>query len=114
MMRWPRRALYLGLVEEQWEITAYVQGSLAGYWEGKMQFHRAAVRDGLAGVEPVAGFLAEVLTLAEKALARRGQGEERILAPLRGRLARRENPGQWVGRVLGEEGLVGACGVGLE
>ena len=58
------------------KITDYMQGALAGYWEGMMQYHRAAVREGLAAVEPVAGFLAEVLALAEKALARRGHAEE--------------------------------------
>ena len=112
-------ALYLGLVEGRAEITDYVQGalSLAGYWEGMMQYHRAAVRDGLAAEEPAAGFLAEVLTLAEKALARRGQGEERMLAPLWGRLERGENPAQRLARVFGAEGVAGllrVCGVGLE
>ncbi len=118
-------ALYLGLVEGQREITGYAQRALApaqepdmaGCWPGMMAYHREAVRDGLAAVEPVPGFLAEVLTLAEKALARRGHGEERMLAPLWGRLARRENPAQWVGRVFdaeGVEGLVAVCGVGSE
>ncbi|MDE0430991.1 MAG: glutamate-cysteine ligase family protein [Caldilineaceae bacterium] len=112
-------ALYLGLVEGRAEITDYVQGALspAGYWEGMMQYHRAAVRDGLAAVEPAAGFLAEVLTLAEKALVRRGQGEERMLAPLWGRLERGENPAQRLARVFGAEGVAGlvrVCGVGLE
>ena len=99
------------------KITDYMQGALAGCREGMMQYHRAAVRDGLAALEPVAGFLAEVLALAEKALARWGHGEERMLEPLWARLERGENPGQWVGRVFGErgvEGLVGVCGVGLE
>ncbi|MDE0182635.1 MAG: glutamate-cysteine ligase family protein [Caldilineaceae bacterium] len=112
-------ALYLGLVEGRAEITDYVQGALspAGYWEGMMQYHRAAVRDGLAAEEPAAGFLAEVLTLAEKALARRGQGEERMLAPLWGRLERRENPAQRVARVFEEEGVAGlvrVCEVSCE
>ncbi len=116
-------ALYLGLVEGQEEITAYVQRALApaeepglaGCWPGMMAYHGEAVRDGLAAVEPVPGFLAEVLALAEKALARRGHGEERMLAPLWGRLARRENPAQSVRRVFdaeGVEGLVAVCGVG--
>ena len=91
------------------KITDYMQGALAGYWEGIKRYHRAAVRDRLAAPEPVAGFLAEVLELAEKALARRGQGEEGMLAPLWGRLERRENPGQRMGRAFGEEGV---CGVG--
>ncbi len=112
-------AFYLGLVEGRREITDYVQGALspAGYWEGMMQYHRAAVRDGLAAEEPAAGFLAEVLTLAEKALARRGQGEERMLAPLWGRLERRENPAQRVARVFEEEGVAGlvrVCEVSCE
>lgn len=109
-------ALYLGLVEGRAEITDYVQGALAGHWERMRAYHGGAVRAGLAAVEPAAGFLAEVLTLAEKALARRGQGEERMLAPLWGRLARRENPAQQLARVFGTEGVAGlvrVCGVGM-
>ena len=64
-----------------------------------MAYHGEAVRDRLAAVEPEPGFLAEELTLAAKALARRGHGEERMLAPLWGRLERQENPAQWAVRV---------------
>ena len=58
----------------------------------------------MAAPEPAHGFLAEVLALAEAALARRGYGEERMLAPLWQRLEKRENPGLRVRRVFTEEG----------
>ena len=71
------------------------------------QYHERVVRAGLAAPEPVPGFLAGVLGLAEAALARRGCGEEGMLAPLWQRLERRENPAQRVQRVFAEEGLEG-------
>ena len=62
---------------------------------------------GLAAPEPAPGFLAEILTLAAAALARRGYGEEEMLAPLWQRLEQRKNPAQRVRRVFAEMGLEG-------
>ena len=113
-------ALYLGLVEGREQITDYIQTALApageeredsaplsACWPRMKQYHEQVIRAGLAAPEPAPGFLAEVLTLAEAALARRGYGEESMLAPLWQRLERRENPGQWVRRVFKAEGVEG-------
>ena len=113
-------ALYLGLVEGREQITDYIQTALApageeredsaplsACWPRMKQYHEQVIRAGLAAPEPAPGFLAEVLALAEAALARRGFGEERMLAPLWQRLERRSNPGQRVRRVFTEEGVEG-------
>ena len=113
-------ALYLGLVEGREEITDYMQTALAPAgeesvsldplaecWPRMQQYHEQVVRAGLAAPEPVPGFLADILELAATALARRGYGEEGMLAPLWRRLERRENPAQRVRRVFAEEGLEG-------
>ena len=113
-------ALYLGLVEGREEITDYLQTALApageergnpdpmsASWSRLREYHYEAVRAGLAAPEPAPGFLADILELAATALARRGYGEEGMLAPLWRRLERRENPAQRVRRVFAEEGLEG-------
>ena len=113
-------ALYLGLVEGREEITDYVQSALAPAgkekgnphplsecWPRMRQYHEKVVRAGLAAPEPVPDFLADILELVAAALARRGHGEEGMLAPLWQRLERRENPAQGVRRVFAEEGLEG-------
>ncbi len=118
-------ALYLGLVEGREQITAYIQTALAPTGEKRMerseervsqvplsecwprmrQYHEQVVRAGLAAPDPAPGFLAEILGLAEAAIARRGHGEEAMLAPLWRRLERRENPAQRLRRVFVEAGL---------
>ena len=120
-------ALYLGLVEGREEITDCMQSAfapkgeervkrseervnpdpLSASWSCMREYHHEAVRAGLAAPEPASGFLAEVLGLAAAALARRGYGEESMLAPLWRRLERRENPAQRVQRVFAEKGLEG-------
>ena len=113
-------ALYLGLVEGREAITDYMQTALAPAgeesvsldplaecWPRMQQYHEQVVRAGLAAPEPVPGFLADILELVSVALARRGYGEEGMLAPLWQRLERRENPAQGVRRVFAEEGLEG-------
>ncbi len=113
-------ALYLGLVEAREEITDYLQTALAPAgeegvspvplaecWPRMQQYHEQVVRAGLAAPEPAPGFLAAVLTLAAAALARRGYGEESMLAPLWRRLEQKKNPAQRVRRVFAEEGLKG-------
>ncbi len=113
-------ALYLGLVEGYEEIVGYVQNALpptgeervnpvhlSESWLRMRQYHEQVVRAGLAAPEPAPGFLADILELAAAALARRGYGEESMLAPLWRRLDRRENPAQRVRRVFAEEGLGG-------
>lgn len=116
-------ALYLGLVEGREEITDYAQGAiapageergksipLAECWPRMKQYHEQVVRAGLGAPEPVPGFLADILELVAAALARRGYGEEQMLAPLWQRLEKKENPAQRVCRVFAEEGLGGLIG----
>ena len=113
-------ALYLGLVEGHEEIADYVQAALAPTgeervspvllsecWPRMRQYHEQVVRAGLAAPEPAPGFLAEILGLTAAALARRGYGEESMLAPLWQRLERRANPAQHVRQVFTKEGLEG-------
>jgi len=120
-------ALYLGLVEGREQITDYLQMTLAPAgkerverseegvmstplsecWPRMRQYHEQVVRAGLAAPEPVPGFLADILELVAAALARRGNHEEGMLAPLWQRLERRENPAQGVQQVFAEEGLEG-------
>ena len=120
-------ALYLGLVEGHRQIVDYVQAALApvieervkrsekreefislsGCWPRMRQYHAQVIRAGLAAPEPAPRFLAEVLALAEAALARRGYGEERMLTPLWQRLEQRENPGQRARQIFAEEGVEG-------
>ena len=113
-------ALYLGLVEGHEQITDYVQTALApphgqnevltplsGCWPRMKQYHEQVIRAGLAAPEPAPGFLAEILALAEAALARRGYGEERMLTPLWQRLEQKENPGPAGAAGLREGGVGG-------
>ncbi len=113
-------ALYLGLVEGREQITDYMKTALAPAgeesvsldplaecWPRMQQYHEQVVRAGLAAPEPVPGFLADILELVAAAFARRGYGEESMLAPLWQRLERRENPAQRVRRVFAEKGLEG-------
>ena len=120
-------ALYLGLVEGHRQIADYVQAALApvieqrvnrseereefislsGCWPRMRQYHAQVIRAGLAAPEPAPRFLAEVLALAEAALARRGHGEERMLTPLWQRLEQRENPAQRARRIFAEKGVEG-------
>ena len=108
-------ALYTGLVEGHRQIAEFVQAALAppqeqtlsGCWPRMEQYHRQVIRAGLAAPEPAPGFLAEILALTEAALASRGYGEERMLAPLWQRLAQKENPAQRARRIFAEEGLEG-------
>ena len=69
------------------------------------QYHRQAIRAGLAAPEPAPRFLAEILALAQTALARRGFGEERLLTPLWQRLEQKENPAQQARRIFAEHGV---------
>ncbi len=113
-------ALYLGLVEGREQITDYLQTTFApageergnpdpmsASWSRLREYHHEAVHAGLAAPEPAPGFLADILGLVAAALARRGYGEEGMLAPLWQRLERKENPAQRVRRVFAEEGLEG-------
>ena len=48
-----------------------------------------------------------MVELAQDGLLRRGQGEERLLAPIYNRLARRQNPAQRARQVFEVDGMAG-------
>lgn len=101
-------ALYLGLIEGHREIDAFVQDALGPrYWARMKAYHRLVISDGLAALEPLPGFVERIVQLAEAALARRGWGEEKLLAPVWQRLAQRENPAQAALAVFRAQGLAG-------
>lgn len=86
-------ALCLAFVEAMPEIWAFVRDRLGqDPWPAMAAYRRAAVRMGLRAREPVPGFLAGLVDLAEESLRRRGRGEERYMLPVRRRLERRALP----------------------
>jgi len=109
-------ALNVGIVVAAPRLQAFVASCFGDQaWDVLRAYHDVAVREGLAGVEPVPGFVGDVLDLCTEALADRGRGEERFLEPLYGRLDRRENPAQalvkrW--RADGLEGVLRSCRAG--
>lgn len=101
-------ALGLGLVEAAEAAQAYMEGTLGeGYWDALQEYHRQAIRYGLAAAQPAPGFLRRLVELAEEGLAGRGQGEERFLAPIHRRMERRMNPAQRARAVFQSDGLAG-------
>ena len=101
-------ALNLGLVEAMPEIGALIRAKLGEeYWTMMQTYHRQAIRFGLYAPQPGSDLLSSVLTLAEAALARRGFGEERLIAPLWRRLDRRMNPAQRARVVFRHDGMAG-------
>ncbi len=101
-------ALGVGLIEASRKIDDYVQGMLGvSYWEQMRLYHRQVIRNGLAAPQPAPRFLAEIVTMAEEGLRRRGQGEERYLGPIFERLARGLNPAQRVRRLFQMDGIPG-------
>lgn len=105
-------ALGVALLEARAEIEDYLGESLgqgggaygATAWETMRMWHRQVIRDGLRAPQPAAGFLAQILALAEQGLRRRGLNEEGLLAPLFGRLERAENPAQRARRLYRSDG----------
>jgi gamma-glutamylcysteine synthetase len=101
-------ALGVGLIEAHVPIGEYVAATLGGeYWPIMAGWHRQVIRNGLAAAQPAPGFLGQVLNLANQGLARRGHGEEQLLAPLYTRLERMENPAQRARRVFATDGMAG-------
>lgn len=88
-------ALAVGWVESLPGVRDFLCAALGSDpWPTMIAYRRAAVRDALAAPEPVPGFLAGLITLAEDGLKRRGRGEESLLTPIWNRLDRRRSPGQ--------------------
>lgn len=88
-------AFNLGIAENLDAAQALVERAGWGDW---MQLHNDAIRLGFhtyffdAPVGAPGGIVETALNIAEEGLRRRGLGEERYLAPLWQRLARRKNP----------------------
>lgn len=101
-------ALILGLVEALPQLMDYI-GDALGPDPGPamIRYRRAVLREGLAAQEPAGGFVENCVGLAERALERRGRGEEKFLAPIWKRLEKRETPGRAAQSVMKKKGLPG-------
>ena len=109
---WPETmavaALNLGLVEAEPSIHALIMDELGDdYWARMRTYHQQVIRYGLDAPQPSSEFLTRVLMQVEMALAHRGFGEERLLAPVWRRLERRQNPAQRARIVFRHDGLLG-------
>jgi hypothetical protein len=101
-------ALGLATVEAAEELARWIEEDLGqGAWAKLAAWHHDVITQGLASTPPSSGFVEGVLDRCESALADRGRGEERYLAPLRRRWDARESPGQASCRVFREEGMAG-------
>ncbi len=101
-------ALGVGLIEASEEIDAFVREALGSeYWSIMHTYHRQVIRTGLAAPQPAPGFLRQIVALAAKWLARRGQGEERLLEPIFRRLEREINPAQRMRTLFQMDGIAG-------
>ena len=101
-------ALILGWVEALPQIAAYFDDALgAKTWEVMRAYRRAVVRDGLAAREPIPGMMHALVAIAQAGLARRKRNEEKFLAPIWDRFARRESPGMRARRVMQKRGMSG-------
>lgn len=99
-------ALVLSLIEGADEIQGYIDSELGSEsWRILNDYHNEAVKFGLAARQPRQGFLLNIMTLAYKALSRRGLGEEEFLKPLFERLKEQLNPGQKAKKIYQEKGL---------
>ena len=86
-------ALSLALVEGLADTGAFVRDRLGpDPWPAMAAYRKAAIRSGLRASEPVPGFLSGLVDVCERALRRRGRGEERYLLPIRARMAKRMLP----------------------
>ncbi len=86
-------ALCLAFVEAMPQLWAYLSERLApDPWPTMSVYRRQAIQLGVRAPEPVRGFLARLVEIAERALRRRGRGEERFLLPIRRRLETRTLP----------------------
>jgi gamma-glutamylcysteine synthetase len=106
-------AFALGLAQARAEVWAYLDDALgAKAWTSLLTYRRRAIRMGLRAEEPVPGFLRTLLDLAERGLADRGFGEERMLLPIRERVEKGRGPAD-VARDLVRRGGIDALVAGL-
>lgn len=107
---WPESmaaaALILGLAEASQPIMAFVEEVLgADYWERMRIYHQQAIRHGLRAPQPAPHFLENIAAQAEDGLRLRGFGEESLLAPIRSRLDRRQDPAQRARAIFQSDGI---------
>lgn len=101
-------ALNLGLIEAERAIHPLLIDELGtNYWDRMRTYHQQVIRYGLDAPQPAPDMLQRVLGLVEEALAGRGCGEERLLAPVWRRLDRRQNPAQRARVVFRHDGVAG-------
>jgi gamma-glutamylcysteine synthetase len=101
-------ALALGWVEALPQVAAYFQDALGpNSWPAMIRYRRAVVRQGLAAREPVPGLVRTLLEIAQSGLARRGRGEEELLAPVWERLEQGAPPGMRAKNILQRRGMRG-------
>ena len=101
-------ALMLGLIEAVEPIFAYITHALSvNYWDEMRHFHEQAIAVGLAAPPPQPDFWQQIVTSAEEGLRNRSFGEERLLAPIWQRLARRVNPAQRARQIFAIDGMAG-------
>ncbi|MEC7947177.1 MAG: glutamate-cysteine ligase family protein [Myxococcota bacterium] len=101
-------ALGAGMVCAWRELQTFLDAELGdAAWPTMRRWHGAVIRHGLAADEPVPGLIAGILDRCETALDARGRSEGRLLAPLRRRLAARENPAQAALSALADGGIRG-------
>jgi gamma-glutamylcysteine synthetase len=106
-------ALSIGLLEAREEIEEWLGDTVGAggsiyteeAWDRMRLWHRQVIRDGLRAPQPAADLLPALVQMAEGGLARRGFGEERLLAPLFDRLERNENPAQRARRIFRTDGM---------
>jgi gamma-glutamylcysteine synthetase len=94
-------AIVLGLVSNLDEARQLVMTQGSKWWRN---LHDSAVSCGMEAVEKGGcwGHLTELIRIAERGLARRGNGEESLIAPLKGRLVTRCGPADLARRSLSD------------
>ncbi|HEY6102142.1 MAG TPA: glutamate-cysteine ligase family protein [bacterium] len=98
-------ALALGWVEALGELRVFLDETLKEPWASMRRYRRAAIVQGLRAVEPVPGFVAQTLRIAEGGLRRRGRGEEGFLRPLWERVTKRLTPGDRARVLVRSQGM---------
>jgi gamma-glutamylcysteine synthetase len=101
-------ALILGLLEALPAAYPWLRQALgAGWWEQMRVYHQQVIRFGLKAPQPAPELLAQLVALADTALAERGFGEETLLAPIWRRLELGVNPAQRTRAIFSVDGLAG-------
>ncbi|MCB9762404.1 MAG: hypothetical protein H6739_21585 [Alphaproteobacteria bacterium] len=101
-------ALGLGVLAAGRDIAALIDDALGDTaWPAMRAWHHRALAEGLAAELPAPGLVEGILDAMDAALTDRGRGEARYLAPLKARLAARENPAQRALAVFEQGGVPG-------